>query len=390
MEDAARLQAQAYGRLGRELLDEAGAAFDHGRPYARLLSAALQICPALRRSRARLKLELKRVLRRLAGERRWWAWQGHSLAAAARPSPAELEAVEPPPEAPEVSLVISTRNRAAVLPACLAALAELHSDRGWELVLVDNGSADDTWGLLTRFAAAAPGPVRLVREPRPGLSHARNAGIRAARGRILCFTDDDCYPRRDFIDAVARVFAETDVAFMGGQVLLHDPADAPVCITGRAERALFPPGAFLTTGEIHGACMAFRREVFEQLGLFDPAFGAGAPLKGAEDCDLVARACLSGWKGGFFTEPVVYHHHRRRGADAESVIRGYDVSRGAFFAKLLLRSPGRRKLILRHWLWDTPVLQRPSRRTLVKAWREMRGAARYALCFSAAPQPRLG
>jgi GT2 family glycosyltransferase len=137
--------------------------------------------------------------------------------------------------------------------------------------------------------------------------------------------------------------------------------------------------------------MAFRREVFTQVGLFDLSFGAGAPLKGGEDCEFVARACFGGWSGGFFPGPVVYHHHRRRGRAAVEILRGYDYSRGAYFAKLLIRQRERRRLILKYWYWDTFARCASSSRALSKAWREVCGACRYAVSYAWRPdlQPTL-
>jgi len=283
-----------------------------------------------------------------------------------------------------VSLLVSTRDRSAFLSRTLASFERIESRRTWELILVDNASTDATWSLLEAFARASKHRVRLLREPRPGLSHARNAGVRAAAGRILCFTDDDCYPRPDFIDAVADVFERNDIGFMGGQVLLFDPQDAPVCITKRTRRVDFPPGSFLANGEVQGACMAFRREVFDQVGLFDTAFGAGAPLKAAEDCEMTARASFAGWKGGYFPEPVVYHHHRRRGEGALHILQNYDYARGAYYAKLIARYPRRRRGILKEWYWSSPVSRQASPTACVRLWRELRGACRYALAHAGA------
>ena len=92
--------------------------------------------------------------------------------------------------APEVTLVVCTRNRARILPATLDALRTLRSARTWELVLVDNGSTDETPRILAEFARTAPFPVVLVHEPRPRLTNARNAGIAAARGDLIVFTEN--------------------------------------------------------------------------------------------------------------------------------------------------------------------------------------------------------
>ncbi|MBV8681432.1 MAG: glycosyltransferase [Caulobacteraceae bacterium] len=367
---ARRSAAIARGGLAQEALTEAEQAFDKGRPCKAAISAAREISPAIVLSRAFVRLSAKRLIRS-SGLGQKPASPGATGIAAAGSSPE--------PDTPEVSLIMSTRDRAQFLPPCLESLEAIRSNRPWQLVIVDNGSSDATWSILQTFASRTHLHIKILQEPQAGLSFARNAGVRAASAPILAFTDDDCYPQPDFIDAVARVFAESEVGFMGGRILLHDPEDAPVSITCRTERVIFPAGAFLGTGEIQGACMAFRREVFQQVGLFDTAFGAGGPLKAAEDSEMVARACFAGWNGGFFPEAVIRHHHRRRHEGAARVTWSYDYSRGAFFAKVLLEHPRVRRRVLRAWYWDTPVFARPTRRNLLKFGRELRGAAHYLL-----------
>lgn len=372
--DGQTLRRQAAASLAHQMVWEASCAIDNGRPHAELIAFAGELWPGVRRTRPYLKVTAKHLLARLG------LYRTAEPAQPTAPSPAC--AASGAGVRPLVSLIICTRNRAPLLGPCLESLTQISTRVPWELVIVDNGSTDDTWAVLSDFAPLPRVKFKLVREPHPGLAHARNTGIRAATGEILCFTDDDCYPRPDLIDCVLKVFRENDIGFMGGQVLLHDPEDEPVSITSRTGRAFFPAGQFITTGDIQGACMAFRREVFDKAGLFDTAFGAGAPLKGAEDCEMVARASFAGWNGGFFTEPVVRHHHRRRAAGALEITRSYDYSRGALFAKLLLKHPRHRWGVLKNWYWNTPLFRRPSRQSLTKLWRELCGACRYAVSYS--------
>src|SRR3954471_21700587 len=92
----------------------------------------------------------------------------------------------------DVSLIICTRDRSEQLVRCLQAVGEIRSDRSWELVVVDNGSATDAAATtVADFAASASVPVAYVSEPRPGKGNGLNAGIKVARGEILAFTEDD-------------------------------------------------------------------------------------------------------------------------------------------------------------------------------------------------------
>ena len=277
-----------------------------------------------------------------------------------------------------VSLIVSTRNRADRLPEFLDCISLLEEPAGgWELILVDNGSIDATPALIRRFAADAPFAVRHVHEPIPGLANARNAGLAHARGRIVAFTDDDCYPRADFLRVLVDVFEEHRVGFVGGRVILHDPTDARVCVK-EVERAFeIRPHTFVPAGAIHGANMAVLRELVDAIGAFDPRLGAGTPCVAGEDIEYVARAAWAGWSGRYDPRLVIAHHHGRKpGPDAERQERGYDYGRGAYYAKCLLHRPARVPY-LRGWYRRTRRgfgIARPGR-----LGREIAGAARYLL-----------
>ncbi|MEO8623961.1 MAG: glycosyltransferase family A protein [bacterium] len=250
----------------------------------------------------------------------------------------------PGDDATEVTLVVCTRNRARYLPGCLDALRMLRSAKPWELVLVDNGSMDETPRILAEFARTAPFPVVLVHEPRPRLTNARNAGVIAARGELIVFTDDDCYPSTDFLDQWLSVFADPQIGFGGGRILLHDPDDHPISILTTADPMQLPPYGFIEPGEVQGANMAYRRHVLFKVGGFDPALGPGS-LFNFEDLDMSSRAAAAGYLGGYFPGPIVEHHHRRRTPkDVEALKRSYAQGRGAYFASLLLRLQAPRAL----------------------------------------------
>ena len=101
---------------------------------------------------------------------------------------------------PEISIVIPTRNRLDCLERCLARLAEQQTRESAEIIVVDDGSdgADEIADLVARVPGA-----RLVRQEKLGPAAARNAGVRAARGWIICFTDDDCEPHPDWAQTLA-------------------------------------------------------------------------------------------------------------------------------------------------------------------------------------------
>ena len=185
-----------------------------------------------------------------------------------------------------ISVIVCTRNRGSVLDQCLQRFAWMEVPPGlsWEIVVVDNNSTDNTESVVRGFAERSGLDVRYVCERKPGGSHAHNAGIAAARGKILAFTDDDCMVDKGWMGAVAKEFeSDPGLAGIGGRVeSFFDIRDKPVTITTCKERHLLSlSDEFI--GIIHGCNMAFTRSVFDKIGTFDVRFGPGARIVAGED-----------------------------------------------------------------------------------------------------------
>jgi len=284
-----------------------------------------------------------------------------------------------------ISLIVCTRNRASALARCLEqiALQQLATDR-WELILVDNGSTDETPTVIKEFAERAAFKVQLVLQPTPGQGRARNAGIKAAIAPLLAFTDDDCYPAPDFLQEMVAVFADERVGYAGGRVRLYDRSDAPVTIREDEVSHCYAPFDVVDPGVIQGASMCIRRAVFDEVGLFDIRLGPGTPFI-CDDVELCGRAAAAGWSGGFFPGPVVFHHHGRKpGREANEQRRVYDYGRGAYFAKFIAR-PDTRRRYLSAWIRRLLALYRQGP-GFSSRWREIVGAARFWLQGGVKPQ----
>ena len=132
----------------------------------------------------------------------------------------------------EVSVLISTYNRAPRLRTALAALLGQTGDVRYEVIVIDNNSSDDTAGVVAEMAAASPDRIRYVFEGRQGKSHALNTGLTLARGEILAFTDDDVRVAPDWLLQFRRGFtAHPAVDYIGGRVLPEWLAPAPRWLT---------------------------------------------------------------------------------------------------------------------------------------------------------------
>ena len=117
-----------------------------------------------------------------------------------------------------LTVAICTRNRAASLERTLASLVQCAPPEvPWEVVVVDNGSRDTTSTVLTRFAGRLP--LRAIIEDTPGLSRARNAAVRVARGEYIVWTDDDCVVDQRWLIEYAAAFNQwPDAAVFGGPI----------------------------------------------------------------------------------------------------------------------------------------------------------------------------
>jgi GT2 family glycosyltransferase len=180
-------------------------------------------------------------------------------------------------------------------------------------------------GAATAQAVRAFPGVRYMAEDRPGLSHARNAGIEAAKGEIIAFTDDDVELPPDWIARLAAPFADPGVGCVTGLVLPADLSGEAACLfefaiggfghllhRRRFDRSYLrsdwwrPPDVWKIGA---GANMAMRRAVFAEVGLFDPRLGAGA-AGCSEDSEFWFRLLHAGHVCLYDPAAVVFHHHR--------------------------------------------------------------------------------
>ncbi len=248
-----------------------------------------------------------------------------------------------------ISLLLCTRNRAAKLVATLGSIERAIDDAPGvtiEVVIVDNGSTDDTADRLAAWSAGQSFPVHLLHEPRPGLARARNTGLARTSGRIVAMTDDDCVLHRGYFGQLATCFVEvTGPAIIGGRILLGDPDDLPVTIKLEDHPMIAPADGF-PGGFVMGANLAMTADAIARVGAFDTRFGAGARFVSAEDTDFLFRALGQGIPVLYDPRFVVDHHHGRRcPKDAIKLLAGYSYGDGALYAKHVRHSPRIRAII---------------------------------------------
>jgi len=262
---------------------------------------------------------------------------------------------------PDVSIVVCTRNRPHAIVICLDAIAaaiQKATSASVEVVLVDNGSDDETGRVAGDWIRAHPRlRAVLVNEPRKGLSRARNAGVSAASGVWLAFTDDDCRLDPDYIgNLLAHAERDERPVLRGGRVLLGDPGDINFTTLDVSRRRVFAPASEKARpsehigGWILGCNMAIRRDAILKVGRFDERFGAGAQFKAGEDSDFIIRCHLAGISVEYVPDMLVHHHHgRRTQAQIDALLAAYDEGEGALYVKHFRRYPE----FARQFWWDS-------------------------------------
>ena len=202
--------------------------------------------------------------------------------------------------APAVTVAVSTYQRSKRLPRLVDALErQTLSHDLFEVVIVDDGSTDDTSDILERLAASSPLDMRIISmEQNSGQARGRNAAWRAARAPIVAFTDDDCIPTPGWLEAgIGEMLKGVDIVV--GQT---SPAPDQLQLLGPFSRTM------VTTDErFYATCNIFyRREDLETVNGFDDGFGR----KGGEDTDLAYRVRRLRRLTAFAPDALVHHDVR--------------------------------------------------------------------------------
>ncbi|HET6980368.1 MAG TPA: glycosyltransferase [Pyrinomonadaceae bacterium] len=225
------------------------------------------------------------------------------------------------PEWPRISVVVCTYNGAHVIHDCLEGLMNLDYP-DFEVIVVNDGSTDQTVQLVNKF------PFRLISTENRGLSSARNTGMLAATGEIVAYTDDDARPDPHWLQYLAHSFKKYGFAGVGGPNLA--PASDGLVADCVANAPGGPVHVLLSdriAEHIPGCNMAFRHDVLQEVGGFDPLYRVAG-----DDVDLCWRVQQAGGTIGFHPGALVWHHRRnlvrtywkqQRGyAKAEALLEG--------------------------------------------------------------------
>ncbi len=256
---------------------------------------------------------------------------------------------------PLVTVVVCTRDRPEGAMVTVRGLTGLRYEP-LEIVVVDNAPSSEATKTAIMAEFGGDPRVRYVREPRPGLSCARNCGVAAAAGEIVAFTDDDVRVDPSWLDGIVCGFGQADdVACVTGlvataeidnaiQLYFHHRSAWGTELSqrifdltdNRDDSPLYPysAGIFGT-----GANFAMTKSALKELGPFDEALGAGSPCGGGEDLDMFMRVILAGHRLAYEPSAVVWHVHRAELSQLSRQMTAYGSGCTAALTAIVMRNP---------------------------------------------------
>ncbi len=271
-----------------------------------------------------------------------------------------------------ISVVICTHNGTPRLPLTLRHLAaqRVRTDRPWEVVMVDNASADDTPSVARHhWPTPSPAPLRIVSEPHLGLGYARRRGLTEATHPLIAFVDDDNWLAPEWVETAAAVMdAHPEAGALGGfSEGVFEVPPPPWLSQFQALLALGPrgvQGGDVTDwpGLLWGAGLVLRKQAWTQLERvgFAPALvgRAGTALSTGEDTELCLALRLAGWR--LWYEPKLrLQHFMPAGRLTWSYLRRLHRTNGAatvhhdpYYFALRRDTPDPIAPLRRRWWWQ--------------------------------------
>jgi len=285
----------------------------------------------------------------------------------------------------QLTVLLATRNRAQILARVLNGYRCLVAPSArWKLVVVDNGSADETQKVLSAVKSSLP--LEMHTEPRAGKNRALNKGLEALEGRLAIITDDDAIPDPMFLASWTKYFeSKPECGLFGGSIrpLFEGPPPEWLVSNPHWSAMMFAardlPEGPVEPDAIYGPNMAVRTSVFRAGFRFDETVGPNAldplyPTGGeTEFCWRVAR---SGFKCWFASEPLVSHIVQAGHLTLDAMARrAYRSGRArALYASRMGQTvaPPKFRLRQRLALWSPSAKSRFESRCAYHLWRGFR------------------
>jgi hypothetical protein len=298
----------------------------------------------------------------------------------AQPEVSGLNDHEPPmptnSNLPRISVVVPTiLVRIEDIERCIEQIGRLDYP-DFEVLLVDNRRVVPERDPLPGLVRNRPW-LRVIREPRPGISAARNAGVAQANGEIIAFTDDDVRVDSQWLRAIGTRFALNPLMDAVSGLILPAELESPAQVWFErfyggfgGERTFVPVsleidrriGRFSVGSQVlvrdsfgaeighllifgvggayvAGANMAFRKSTLERIGGFDVALGTGTPARGGEDLAAMILTLWGGGQIGYEPGAFVLHRHRYEYAELLAQMDDYGLGYTAMLTSLVWNDP---------------------------------------------------
>jgi len=211
----------------------------------------------------------------------------------------------------KISVVVPTHNRSELLRRTLAGLLEQSAPAGsYEIVVVDDGSTDDTPQVIQESARLAAGRLRQLRQDAKGPAAARNLGVREAKGRLILFTGDDCLPDRRLIEEHLKAHREEGDVGVIGHITWHPDLEVTPFMAFLEDGVQFGFRKIKDPHDVsfwhcYSSNLSLSRRWLEKVGGFDEDFKHAA----WEDIELGYRLHQRGLRLVYRPQAVTYHHH---------------------------------------------------------------------------------
>lgn len=230
-----------------------------------------------------------------------------------------------------LTVLLATRNRAGILREVLETYCRLQPPgSGWKLVVVDNGSTDDTSEVIASFVGRLP--LQSVVEPSVGKNCALNTGLPLIEGDLVVFSDDDVFPRSDWLIELRKAADHQEAyAIFGGTILPRWEVAPPKWVEWLDLAPIFTiTPSWMKEGElapdyvtlVQGPNMALRSNVFRSGARFDPSIGPrGSEYAMGSETELILRFSRQGYRAWYVQSSVVEHFVRKEQMDENWILR---------------------------------------------------------------------
>jgi len=199
----------------------------------------------------------------------------------------------------KLSVIVPAYNAEKTIGECLKSLKDQNTKNKYEIIVVDDGSKDDTEKIVRKFG------VELISQKNKGPATARNSGAMAAKGEIIIFVDSDCIASKNWLEEMVNPFTDSKVAGVQGAYLTKQKEILAKYVQLEIEERYDRMKKRKSIDFVGSYSAAYRKKVFDEVNGFDEKF----PIASGEDPDLSFKIAKKGHNLVFNPKAKVYHQH---------------------------------------------------------------------------------